>query len=135
MADLTVTAANVGAGSDTQTNRVQIGEAVTQGQCVYKKAADGKYWLADNSTTTLAAAAGIALTGGATDEYIILATKGDIDIGATLAIGTIYTVSSTSGAIHPELDIATTEIVTILGYGKTAAIFTIDITQTEIAHA
>lgn len=113
---------------------VQFGEIVDPGEAVYLKS-DGKYWLSNNSTTTLAAAAGIAVTGNAADGYGNVAIGGDIDLGVTLAVGTIYTVSSTSGAIHPELDLATTEILTVLGYGKTTALFAIDVAKTEIAHA
>lgn len=135
MAGLTITAANVQAGSDTRTKLVQYGEAVTQGEPVYLKDADSKYWLCDNSTAVLAAAAGIALTGGAADDYGLIAISGDIELGATLAVGEVYTVGSTSGEIHPDTDLATTELLTILGFGKTADIFTVNIVATGIAHA
>lgn len=134
MADVTPVAANVKTSSNTVSQNVQFGEAVDQGEVVYLKS-DGKHWLADNSTTILAAASGIALTPNVADGYGQIATAGDIELGATLAVGEVYVVSSTSGAIHPDTDLATTEILTILGYGKTAALLTLDINQTGIAHA
>ena len=113
---------------------VQFGEAVDQGEIVYLKS-DSKYWLASNADTTVAAVAGVCLTPNIAEGYGVIATSGDVDLGATLAIGTIYTASSTAGAIHPEADLATTEIVSVVGFGKTAALLTIDISNTEIAHA
>lgn len=135
MADVTITAANVKATSNTTTQIVQFGEAVDQGECVLLVNSDNKYYLSDNSTTTLADARGIALTPNVADGYGVIATAGDIDIGGTLAVGTIYTVSSTAGAIHPEADLASTEILTVVGYGKTAALLTLNFNATEIAHA
>jgi len=134
MAEVSPVAANVKSSSNAVAQNVQYGEAVDQGEVVYLKS-DGKYWLANNSTTTLAAAVGVALTPNIADGWGLIATAGDVDLGATLAIGTIYVVGSTSGAIHPEADVLTTEIVTVVGYGKTAALLTLDINATGIAHA
>lgn len=134
MAEVSPVAANVKTSSNTQTRLIQFGEVVTQGQAVYLKS-DTKYWLADNSTTTLSAAAGVVVSPAAADGYGLIAIAGDIDLGATLAVGTIYVVGSTSGAIHPEADLLTTEILTVIGYGKTAALLTLDINATGIAHA
>ena len=134
MADLTITAANVKATSNTGTILVQFGEAVDQGETVYLKAADWKHWLSDNSTTALAAAVGICLTSNIADGYGLIAVSGDIDLGSTLSVGEVYTCSSTAGKIHPDTDLATTEILTVLGFGKTAALFTLGINQTGIAH-
>ena len=134
MADISPVAANVKTASGTTTQNVQFGEAVAQGQVVYLKS-DSKYWLSDNSTTTLAAAVGLCVSPNATDGWGLIATSGDVELGATLALGEVYTVSSTAGAIHPDTALATTEILTIVGYGKTAALLTLDFKQTAIAHA
>lgn len=135
MAAISITPANVGVGSDTVTKRVRFGETVTQGEVVYKKSDDSRYWLADSSTATLAAAEGIALTGGGAGEYGLIAKSGDIDIGGTVAVGAVYTVGSVSGEIHPDSDLGSGEYLTILGYGKTTSTILIDINATEIAHA
>lgn len=135
MAEIGPVAANVKASSDSSVLLVQYGETVTQGEAVYLKASDGKHWLADNSTTTLAAVVGMSLTPGAADGYGYIAISGDMDLGATLSVGEVYCLGSTSGAIHPVTDLATTEILTIIGYGKTAALLKLDLNLTEIAHA
>jgi hypothetical protein len=134
MADLTITAANVKASSDSGTKLVQYGEAVDQGEAVYLKASDGKYWLADNGASDTAAAKGIALTPNAADGYGIIQLTGDMDLGATLTVGTIYVVSATAGKIAPEADIGTTEYVTILGTAKTAALIQLGIKATGVQH-
>ena len=135
MAEIASTAANVKATTNTGTILVQYGEAVDQGEVVYLKTSDNKHWLADNSTTTLAAAVGVAITPNIADGYGLVAISGDIDMGATLAIGEVYTVASTSGKIHPDTDLLTTEILTVVGFGKTAALLTLAINNTGIAHA
>jgi hypothetical protein len=51
MADITITAANVKAGSSaTRVQLVQAGEAITQGQPTYL-ASDGKYYQTDANDT------------------------------------------------------------------------------------
>ena len=114
MANLTQTSANVAAGSDTGTTRVQVGEAVTEGQPGYQ-ATTGKYLQADASVVTTAAATGVFLTPAALDGYAIFATSGLINLGATLAVGETYVVSATKGAIAPIGDLTTGEFVTPLG--------------------
>ncbi len=107
MAAITVTPANVNPGSDAQTRKVQFGEAVTAGQPVYLKSSDGKYWLADaDAGSAEADVVGIALTGGAADEWGIIQLDGDIDIGAPTARGEIYVLGATPGSIHPADDLA-----------------------------
>jgi len=134
MADITVTAANVKATSNSSAVLVQFGEAVTQGEPVYLKAADSKYWLCDNVAAASAAAVGIALTPNIADGYGFIQTTGSIDLGATLVVGTTYVVAGTAGGIAPEIDIGTTEFVSILGVASSAALLRMDISNTGIAH-
>ena len=133
MADVTIAAA-VETASDTVISNVQYGEAVSIGEAVYLKASDAKYWLAVNTAEASAAVKGIALTGNAADGYGVIATGGGVEIG-TVAVGEIYTAASTAGAIHPDTDLATTEFVSQIGIGKTAAILQIGINNTGIQHA
>lgn len=123
MADLSQTAANVALNdADVKTRLVQFGEAVTQGMPVYRKAADGKYWKAQNDNTAAdAEAVGIALTKGAANGYGFIATEGNIDIGATLAVGESYFVSNAFGAICPAADVGSTEFPTYLGVATTTS--------------
>ena len=134
MAELTITAANVKASSNTDFRLVQYGEAVDQGEAVYANT-DGKYLLADNSDTTKANVAGIALTPNVLDGYGIIAISGKIDLGATLAVGQVYCLASTPGKIELESDVASSEIVTILGSGAATDEFDMGIQATGIAHA
>jgi hypothetical protein len=128
MANLSQTAANVKAGSAaTRTQLVQAGEAITQGQPCYL-ASDNKYYQCDaNDTATKAQTKGIALTGAATDGYFLIAIDGLVDVGATLAVGMVYVVSATKGAICPYADLTTGDFVTILGVATTTALLDLDI--------
>jgi len=116
---------------NTQTVRVQFGEATTAGEAVYKKS-DGKYWLADNIDITLGKVAGLACYDVAANGYSDMAVGGDIDLGATLVLATEYVLGSVAGEIHLHSDLATGEIYSRVGYGKTAALLTIDIANTEV---
>jgi hypothetical protein len=130
MAALTITAANVQLMSSTVAYRLlQAGEAVTQGESVYK-AADQKYYLTLNNGTALQAqAAAIALTPAATSEYFLAATSGDIDLGATLTVGETYVVGTVAGTIEPIGDIVggSLEYVTHLGIASAADTLALDI--------
>jgi hypothetical protein len=70
MADLTITAASVVAGTNANVERGSFGEAVTAGQAVYKSSTTQKYMKADSNSVTVEArdALGIALNGGALDQ-------------------------------------------------------------------
>ena len=67
MADLSITAASVVAGSGANRQTGAFGEAVTAGQAVYKYATSNKWMKADSNSVTPEArhAIGIALNGGA----------------------------------------------------------------------
>ena len=131
MADLTITAANVSGLSDTTASKVTAGEAITAGQCVYKKASDSKYYKADANDSAMATATGIAISAApAADDTFYMATAGTIDIGATVAVGTIYIVSSTAGGVAPVSDLGSGEYTTILGYGTAANVFKINLVST-----
>jgi len=45
-----------------------------------------------------------------------------VNLGATLAVGTVYAVSATKGAIAPIADISSTQFVTVLGIATTTAL-------------
>ena len=128
MANISQTAANVAAGSSTtRVQLVQAGEAITQGQPVYL-ASDGKYYQTDaNDTAVKAQAKGIAVSPASTDGYFLMAVDGLINLGATLAVGQVYVVSATKGAIAPYGDLTTNDYVTILGVATTTALLDINI--------
>lgn len=125
MADLSITATSVVTTSANQTTGT-AGEAVTAGQAIYKKNADGFYYKsqADGSAEE-ATFAGIALNGAAAGQPLVFQTSGDITIGATVVVGKTYVISATAGGIAPDADLVSTNRKTILGYGKTASVLTI----------
>lgn len=126
MANLSQTAANVALGSaTTRTRVVQAGEAVTQGQPVYLKTSDSKYWKADaNASADTAKAVGIALTPASANGYLVIqeGSGGLVNLGATLTVGETYVVSATSGAIAPIADLTTGDYPCILGVATTTAL-------------
>lgn len=128
MADLSITAANVKAGSaSTRVQLVQAGEAIDQGEPAYL-ASDGKYYQTDaNDTAIKAQAKGIAMTPASTDGYFLLAVDGLINLGATLAVGQVYVCSATKGGIAPYADLTTNDYVTILGVATTTALLDINL--------
>lgn len=130
MADLSITAANVIAGSDAAIVNGRAGATVTAGQVVYREASTGKYKLADNDSATaeVKVPAGIALHGAADGQPLAVQTGGDITIGATLTPGSAYVLSSTPGAIAPVADLGTGDYVVQLGLAKTAAVLALRIT-------
>ena len=116
MADISVTAANVGlAENGVGTRQVQVGETVTQGEPLYLKTSDNKYWLADADAAASAVVAGIALTPAAADGYVVMATSGAVDVGGTLTVGETYIVSATACGIAPIGDLASGDYLSILG--------------------
>ena len=137
MADLSVTVTGVHPYSGgTVSSPVQAGEIITEGEPVYLKAADSKYYACDADEAAKALAAGIAVSPApAADDYFVMQTAGDIDLGATLTVGEIYCVSNTAGGIMPCGDLSTGEYVTILGIAETASKLAIGITASGIAHA
>lgn len=142
MADLSQTAANVALGAATTPTLVgQYGESVTQGMPLYLNT-DGKYYQCDaNDGVLKAECKGIALTPGATNGYGLVgkpsATPGRslINLGATLAIGTVYGVSATKGAICPIADITSTQFVSVIGVATTAALLDFQASVSNTAKA
>lgn len=123
-ADLSITAANVKVvDQDSKVARVRYGETVTQGQVVYLKSSDRRYWKADADLSAEAAAASaVVLTPGAAGEYGYVVSEGNVVVGATLTVGEIYVVSGAAGAICPEADLSTGERVTVLGVATTSTV-------------
>lgn len=137
MANLVQTAANVAAAAGAKIDRTKFaGETITAGMPVYIDPADGKAKIADNNVSaTLAAVYGIALNGASNGQPVDICTEGDINLGATLAIGEIYALSATAGAICPDADVVATNFVTHLGSARTAALMQLKINATGVAHA
>jgi len=120
MANLSITAANVEAASGAVTKEEMVaGATITAGQVVYKDTANSNVAkLAQSDGTALEATVhGIALCGAASGQPVIVAKTGNIDLGATIVVGTTYVLSQTAGAICPVADLATSDYVSHIGIG------------------
>jgi hypothetical protein len=122
LAAITVTPASVIPDAGYQHDTKLAGETITAGQALYLKASDDRYWLAQaDGTAPEAECKGIALNAAAAGQPVRALTSGVITIGGTVAIGTIYVLGATPGAIYPAADLASGDRVTTLGIGTTAA--------------
>ena len=122
MADLTITAANVAKGANSTTETGVAGEAIAQGEVVFKNAS-GEYVLSDADDTDLDEVAGIALNAAEDGQPVeVLLPGSDITIGATLTAGLPYFLSATAGAIAPEADLTTGDRKILLGIAKSASV-------------
>lgn len=131
MSDLSITAANVLAGTGADITRGTAGATITAGQAVYlDEATTGQWLLADSDSATVAARGsarfGIALNGAADGQPLAVQTGGDITIGATLVAGVAYYLSDAPGAICPFADLATGDFVTLVGIATSTTVLKID---------
>ena len=135
MADLSITAANVKAGSNAIITTGRAGAAITAGQVVFRDA-DGKFKLGDSysGTASVKSAVGIALNGAANDQPLSVQTGGDITIGATLVAGTAYYLSSTPGGIQPAGDLGTEDVI-LIGIAKSTTVLGLKIFDTGVTIA
>lgn len=132
MADLVITAANVLAPNAAR-KTVTAGGTIARGDVVYKHTT-GKYHVADNTTALSADAEGIALADVDADQPLHIALSGPINVGATLAVGTVYALSET-GAICPIADVGTGDYVTLLGVATAADSLVLSIQVSGVAKA
>jgi len=119
--DLAITAASVVSSTSPTTTDGTAGATITAGQAVYLDSADSKYKLADcNLSSAAAQAVGIALHGAANGQPLKIQWGGNITIGGTVTVGTIYVLSGTAGGIAPMGDLTTGWRTTIVGVGTSA---------------
>ena len=117
MADLTITATSVVPGSDASMSSGIAGEAITAGQSLYIKAADGKLWKAQcDGTAEEATCVGVALNGAAVNQPVNYVSSGTLVIGATTVKTAAYVVSATAGGIAPMADLIATNRISFVGY-------------------
>tara|TARA_R110000751_G_scaffold2140_2_gene11378 strand:+ start:684 stop:1094 length:411 start_codon:yes stop_codon:yes gene_type:complete len=134
MADVTITREDVAINASNVTFvRVQVGEAVQQGQPLYRSSANSRHYKASATTATLAQCVGIAMTPSATDGFALMLKAGDFIVGGTVSQGLTYVVSATSGRIAPSADLASTNFVTNLGIAISSTVIRLDIAASAIA--
>lgn len=129
MADITITPANVVPGSNASLVQGTAGEALVAGKAVYLSSATKKWMLADSDSAAAEArkATGIALNGASLNQPVAVQTSGDITLGATLVAGTAYYLSETAGGIQPVADLATPEVVCLMGLAKSTSVLALNI--------
>ncbi|TIX89194.1 hypothetical protein [Rhizobium sp. P44RR-XXIV] len=132
MADLTITPANVVAGTNAVRDIGTAGETITAGKVVYFDAATNKWKLSDNNATGTRTVHGIALNGASLNQPVSVAKHGDITIGATLVAGTAYYLSATAGGICPVADLATGMDSILIGLAKSTTVLAIDVQDSGV---
>ena len=106
MADLVPVAADVAAGAGAGDANGTSGATLTAGMVAYTIEASGKYGIADCTTSAATAeVSGIMLNGASDTQPAKLHTRGPLDLGCTITVGTIYVLSA-SGGICPSTDLA-----------------------------
>jgi hypothetical protein len=130
MADLTITAANVVAGTGAIIENGVAGATITAGQVVYlDEASTGRYLLSDTDSATSAVRVprGIALHAASNGQPLAICKSGLLTIGATVAAGVAYYLSGTAGGICPVADVAPGDYTSIIGMGYSVTQIKVDI--------
>lgn len=131
MADLSITPADVVPGTQSRRSTLIAAVAISAGQAVYINASN-QLALADCSADTTAGAVGIAVNSCAPGQPCTFHAEGDLEVGSVITAGTIYVLSATAGGIAPATDLASTNLVTILGVGIDATSIQVGIQATGI---
>jgi hypothetical protein len=135
MTALSITAANVVAGSNATRDTGTAGEAITAGQAIYLASATNKWMLADTNSATAEArvAKGIALNSAALNQPVVILKDGDITIGATVTKGVGYYLGGTAGTIVPVADLTTGDYTCFLGIAKSTSVIAVKIQSAGVA--
>lgn len=134
MADYTITAGNV-ITALTGKKSGTAGEAISAGQLLYVKAADGLLYLAQSDGTAAAEAVvvGMALNTAATGQPVFYQASGAITVGAVFAAaGKVLILSETAGKSCDAADATTGDYLTIVGYSTSTVAMVLDITATGL---
>lgn len=134
MADLSITAASVAAGSDAVTENGTLGATITAGQVVYKDTADGLFKLADSNgaSALIRTPYGIALNGGASGQPVKVLRAGSVTIGATVTAGTDYWLSDTPGGICPRADVGSGEYPSLIGLATSTTVIKVGLQSSGV---
>lgn len=129
MTALSITAANVIAGTGAITENGTAGATITAGQVVYQAGATGKYGLADcnSATAEVRVVRGIALNGAADGQPLRILKQGPITIGATVVVGSAYYAGGTAGEIIPVGDFSTADYVSQIGIATSTSVIDVNI--------
>ena len=134
MADLTITAGSVVAGTDATIRTGVAGAAITAGQVLYLDRTANTWKLADtdSATAVVRVAEGVALNSASTGQTVSVCTAGPVTIGATIAAGVFYYLSGTAGGICPVADVAAGDYPSIIGYGSSTSVLYVNIVNSGV---
>lgn len=135
MADLTITAANVDAGTDGEIGTGVAGVAITAGKLIYLDRTTSTYLLADADALASSKVAGVAVSDAAAGQIVAFQRSGTYTAGGTTVAGTPYFVSTTGGGICPIADLASGDYVSLFGFGASASTIKIMRTWSQVAIA
>jgi hypothetical protein len=131
MADLSITAANVIAGSNSISEWGVAGATITAGQTVYYDSDTSKWKLADADSATAAVRmstkGGIALNGASDGQPLKVLRSGAITIGGTLTAGSMYYLSPTPGGIGLLAEVLTGDYIVALGIATSTTVLNVAI--------
>lgn len=130
MADISVTAASVSAGSDAVLRQRTAGAAITQGQVTYRTGNTAN--LADADVAGTATVDGIAVTSAASGQPVLIMTEGTLTLNAALTKGQVYVASTTAGGIAPYSDLASGDYVSLLGVATSTTTLVINIQNSGV---
>ena len=140
MADLVIGTVEIGSAlTRSDLDVKQVGQATSIGDVLYLDSSDSKYKLADADASGTAEATHLALSAASADADYVVVLKLDssvdlqVDLGATLTVGTTYVVSATAGKIAPESDLLSGDYVTHLGVASTADLLDLKLNVTGVA--
>lgn len=133
MADLTITASNVVAGTGATIATGTAGEALAAGDAVYIDSTDnGNLKKCQHDGTAVEAdCVGIVLAAVADNATASYITEGDLCLGTLLVIGVVYVVSAAFGLIAVVGDAGSGDYLTILGVATGTAVLAVKITTSE----
>jgi hypothetical protein len=120
MADVTQVPADVRLVGESQyEERIQFGEAIVPGDWLYQHSTTKKHLKAQNDGTAFEAGTrGMSLGYGGDGDYGYLAKPGaEVDVGAVLVQGTLYSASNAAGKMAPIADVSTGRYITTYGVG------------------
>lgn len=133
MADISITAANVVAGSGAVTETRLAAVAIAAGEVVYLDA-NSKYNLADTDSATaiVRKPRGIALNSAAAGQPVQIIRSGDVTLGAVLTKAVAYYLSGTPGKLAPIADVAAGDYTAIIGMAISSSVLRVDIQAPDI---
>jgi hypothetical protein len=135
MADLSITVANVAAGSGAVVVEGTAGATITAGQVVYLDSSTNTFKLADCNSATAAVRSpyGIALHGSLSGQPLAVQRSGSITLGATMTAGVVYYLSGTPGGVRPVADNTTGDYPVALGIATSTTVLKMGILEAGVA--